>query len=136
MKFTDFAFWYCERIISFSIHQDDVSGRMGLLVLLHLIQINLYNSVEAPSRRGFSSIETWFIGIQIPILVAMLEYGIMLALKKVWQNKDQKIFSVVDLCTFCLSVFYLIVFNGIFWLTWNIQHNFLESMIIIDCSQK
>ena len=104
-------------LISFSINQDDVSGRMGLLVLLYLIQINLYKEVEAPSKRGFSSIEIWFVGIQMPILVAMLEYGMILALKKVCQKKEQKIFSVVDLCTFCLSVFHIIVFNGIFWLT-------------------
>ena len=96
-----------------------ILGRMGLLVLLYLIQINLYKEVDAPPKRGFSSIEIWFLGIQIPILVAILEYGIILALRKVWQSKDYKFFSVVDLCTFCLSVAYLIIFNGIYWLSWN-----------------
>ena len=106
-----------------------ILGRMGLLVLLYLIQINLYKEVDAPSKRGFSSIETWFVGIQMPILVAILEYGMILALKKAWQSKDYKIFSVVDLCTFCLSVVYLIIFNGIFWLAWNTQHQLWKSKL-------
>ena len=49
-------------LISYSIKIDIVPGRMGMLVLLYLIQINTYNSIEAPPSRGFSLIETWFQG--------------------------------------------------------------------------
>ena len=45
----------------------------------------MYNSVEAPTQRGFSYIEIWLIGIQIPILVAIFEYGTILAMKKYYQ---------------------------------------------------
>ena len=49
---------------------------------LHLIASNIYSSVEGPSNRGFSYIEMWMIGIQIPISLAVLEYGIILAMRK------------------------------------------------------
>ena len=55
---------------------------MGLLVTLDLIATNVYNSVKAPANRGFSYIEIWMIGVQIPILLGILEYAILLALKK------------------------------------------------------
>ena len=41
-----------------------VPGRMGLLVTLHLISSNVYNSLNAPQKRGFSYIEVWMIGAQ------------------------------------------------------------------------
>ena len=44
---------------------------MGMIVTLYLISTNVYNSVEAPKIRGFSYIETWMIGTQIPILVSI-----------------------------------------------------------------
>ena len=75
-------------LISFSIERDVVPGRMGMLIIIYLMQINTYNSVQAPPNRGFSMIETWFVGIQIPILFAILQYGIILTLKKYWP--DQK----------------------------------------------
>ena len=59
-----------------------VPGRMGLLVTLHLISSNVYNSLNAPQKRGFSYIEVWMIGAQGVILMALLEYGFILAWKK------------------------------------------------------
>ena len=54
-----------------------------MLITLYLILINSYNSIDAPPDRGFSSIEVWFYGMQTLILLAVLEYGIVLAMKKV-----------------------------------------------------
>ena len=59
-----------------------VPGRMGMLVTLYLISANGYNSLDAPASRGFSYIEIWMIGSQFPILLALIEYGIILYLKK------------------------------------------------------
>ena len=56
---------------------------MGMIVTLYLISANVYNSVEAPSGRGFSPIEIWMLGTQIPILLALFEYGFVLYLKKI-----------------------------------------------------
>ena len=60
-----------------------------MLVTLYLIASNVYSSVEAPKSRGFSYIEKWMIGIHIPLLTAIFEYGIILAMKK-YQHKIKK----------------------------------------------
>ena len=59
-----------------------------MLITLILILANIYNSVKAPAQRGFSYIEIWMIGVQIPILVGIFEYAILLALKKYHNGKD------------------------------------------------
>ena len=59
---------------------------MGLLITLDLIVTNVYNSVDAPSKRGFSYIEIWMIGVHIPILLGILEYAFLLTLKKYFQG--------------------------------------------------
>ena len=56
-------------LVSYSIDLDIVPGRLGLLVTLDLIFANVYNSVEGPKSRGFSYIEVWMVGMQIPIIV-------------------------------------------------------------------
>ena len=100
---------------------------MGLLITLYLILINTYVSVDAPIKRGFSSIESWFVGIQTSILLAILEYGTVLALKKFWQPVDflvqiykkkmtiDEFYKMMDLFTFILSFMYLALFNVYFW---------------------
>ena len=50
---------------------------------------NVYNSVKAPAQRGFSYIEIWMIGVQIPILVGILEYAILLTLRKYYKDKEK-----------------------------------------------
>ena len=55
---------------------------MGMLVTSFLIVSGIYASIEAPPYRGLSFVELWYIGIQTPILIAMLEYGTILAIIK------------------------------------------------------
>ena len=107
-------------LLSYFIKQSVVPGRMGMLTTLFLIQVNTYNSVEAPPGRGFSSIDIWTFGIQIPILVAILEYGTVLSMKKFWtkEGNNERILKNIDLLTFIASAFYLIVFNLCYWLYW------------------
>ena len=69
-------------LVSFAVDLQMVPGRLGLLVTLDLITMNTYNSVKAPPGRGFSYIEIWLVGIQIPILLAIFEYGILLTMKR------------------------------------------------------
>ena len=112
-------------LLSFFINPDVVPGRMGMLIMLYLIQINTYNSLKAPPKRGFSTIEVWFVGIQAPVLLAVLEYGCLLAAKKFWPKRElglkginltkEELFRYVDLCTFCVSIIYLLTFNVLYW---------------------
>ena len=67
-----------------------------MIVTLYLISAVVYNSVDAPSGRGFSNIEVWMLGAQFPILLALCEYGFVLFLKKhanKYQNQVQIITS-------------------------------------------
>ena len=82
-------------LVSFSIDLQMVPGRLGLLVTLYLIMTNVYISVEGPKSRGFSYIEIWFVGMQTPILVGILEYAMLLAKKKYFE-KQSNIFIKVN----------------------------------------
>ena len=94
-----------------------------MLILLYLILINTYNSVDAPSRRGFSLIETWFYGTQVPVLLAIAEYGMILFIMKVAQKdaliqgmKMEMVYKWIDLCSFTVTLVYLILFNIVYWM--------------------
>ena len=54
--------------------------------------------MKAPANRGFSYIEIWMIGIQIPILTGLVEYGVLLALKKYCQEERKISDPEVDKC--------------------------------------
>ena len=89
---------------------------MGMIVTLYLISANVYNSVEGPKSKGFSYIEIWMIGTQIPILLALVEYGFILHLKKISKhNLDDKI-KTLDYATMIISFIYFIVFTTIYWI--------------------
>ena len=112
------------------------------MITLDLIATNTYNSVKAPPGRGFSYVEIWLLGVQIPILLAIVEYGILLTMKRVNkkktpdQNKIQvlyngsqttirerkimdvdKIGKTMDLWTFIISLSFIIIFNIVYWST-------------------
>ena len=109
------------------------------MITLELITTNTYNSVKAPSERGFSYIEIWLLGIQIPIILAIVEYGILLTMKRM-QKKDngqvkiQVIHSgnhpqirekaiwdldqmgkTMDKWSFISSLFFIIIFIIVYW---------------------
>ena len=66
-----------------------VPGRVGLLLTAYLIASNVYSSVQAPQSRGFCFIDVWMVGVQISILTAIFEYGIVLALIRATKDKNQ-----------------------------------------------
>ena len=109
-----------------------VPGRMGMIVMLYLISTNVYNSVDDPTSKGFSYyIEIWMIGTQIPILLALVEYGFILYLKKISmkfedtnemlelgkpkQKLDDKI-KMLDFATMIISFIYFTTFAVIYWI--------------------
>ena len=115
-----------------------VPGRMGLLVTLDLIATNVYNSVEAPTQRGLSYIEIWMIGVQIPILVGIFEYGILLAMRKYYKPNNSSIVvkfdsndssttegnidmdsfgKAMDKWTFTASLLFIFLFHVFYWIS-------------------
>ena len=106
---------------------------------IDLIATNVYNSVKAPIKRGFSFIEIWMIGVQIPILVGIFEYSFILARKKYRPVKETPVINVqnnsitqselkkancdwnhssyktIDKWTFIGSLIFIFTFNIIYW---------------------
>ena len=104
---------------------------MGMIVTLYLISANVYNSVKAPDSRGFSYIEIWMIGTQVPILLALVEYGFILYLKRIsktFEDKNENLevgdlkenlddnIKKLDFATMIISFFYLTIFSVVYWI--------------------
>ena len=103
-----------------------------MVLTLYLISTNVYNSVDAPSARGFSYIEVWMLGTQLPILLALLEYGFVLCYKKInYKMMDEtqvtiqedsllelndKRIRMLDFGTMIFSFAYFIIFATFYWL--------------------
>ena len=112
---------------------------MGMLVTLNLISVNVFNSVDGPPGRGFSYIEIWMVGMQIPMLVALVEYSSILGLRKFLDKKiemnnpkvfvnrseqsnttentkfDESTFIMVDKITLILSIIFFVTFCLFYW---------------------
>ena len=103
-----------------------------MLVTLHLISANVYNSVYAPPGRGFSYIELWMIGMQIPILVALIEYSLVLGFKRFMNktnnakifinrrnvtniNLEDGFYEKIDMISLVLSLIYIVMFSLWYW---------------------
>ena len=65
-------------LVTFFVPRENAPGRLGVLVTLYLLLINLYRSMEVPTKIGFGYIDQWFITIQVPVLVSVIEYGFIL----------------------------------------------------------
>ena len=87
-----------------------------MIVTLFLISTNVYNSVDAPHGRGFSYIEMWKLGMQVPIIVAIIEYSVILGLNKFLDKYDDLYFNNVDKITQIISAAYFIIFNFVYWI--------------------
>ena len=93
---------------------------MGLLITLSLITFNVYGSIAsafAPPKRGFSYIEVWMVGVMITINFAILEYFIILALKRTqgFANLDE-LTAKMDFISLIISLKFFMIFNIVYWL--------------------
>ena len=92
-----------------------MAGRLGVLVTLYLLLVNNYKQLKTPAKLGYGYVDEWFILIQMPVLVAILEYGFILVWKRysrylVKQITLQKyLVKVLELLTFLLVSAYLVV---------------------------
>ena len=109
---------------------------MGMLVTLFLISTNVYSSINAPPERGFSYIELWMVGMQLPICIALVQYCIILGVKKnlkandenskmfinrkgnmeLNMNQDDTIFKNIDNIFLLLSTIYFTIFCFCYWI--------------------
>ena len=102
-------------LISFFVPRENVPGRLGVLVTLYLLLINVYTNLHVPSKISFGYIDIWFIVIQGPVLVAVLEYGYILMWDKFCRGVQRSqfwnkgTFKYVDLFTFAVVLIYLVI---------------------------
>ena len=113
-----------------------------MLVTLFLISTNVYSSINAPPERGFSYIELWMVGMQLPICIALVEYSIILGMKKyhnkidsgensqlfmkrssykeLKKNEDTNTFhKSMDMIFSILSMIYYMIFCLCYWIVLN-----------------
>lgn len=109
-------------LISYSIPFESVPGRMGLLITLYLVTINIYTSIEAHDTRGFSYLDIWISGMMIPIQIGVVQYGILLSISKFANGFifDHMVnYIKVDLISFHVTLALSLLFDtlyGIFWI--------------------
>ena len=112
-------------LFSFFIKPEVVPGRMGMLVTIFLIVISIYRTVEAPSKRDFGYLDIWYIGVQVPILFALSEYGLILAALKytevhqeivLWgkATKINHLLKILDFVSFCLNLTLILTFSTLY----------------------
>ena len=94
---------------------------MGMVITLCLISFNVYNAIDAPPKRGFSYIEVWMVGMEIPIIFALLEYSIILGLNRCSHKKFkflgniEKTAALVDSISSLTSISYIMIFSMCYW---------------------
>lgn len=77
--------------ISFTVNFDAVPGRLGLLLTLLLMMINLNNSVSStiPKSSKVTPITIWIVGSIAFVSFALLEYAIILYIVKFVEAKKK-----------------------------------------------
>ena len=114
-------------LISYLIKPEIVPGRMGMLVVLFLIYTNIHATLEGPSSRGFSYIEVWYVGMFIPIVMAITEYAIILGTIKYKTENEyetivfgkttlKRLIAHIDVASLCLSLLFITVFVSLYYL--------------------
>ena len=94
---------------------------MEMVITLCLISFNVYNAIDAPPKRGFSYIEVWMVGMEIPIIFALLEYSIILGLKRCSHKKFkflgniEKTAALIDSISSLTSISYIMIFSMCYW---------------------
>ncbi len=101
-----------------------VPGRMGMIVTLYLIMINSYNSVEAPSERGLSFIDIWFVACQISLAFAIIQYGFILGMqRKLIDSHYKDWFRWADVISVVISATYFTISNLVYWTAYFVHSN-------------
>merc|ERR1719402_487281 len=83
--------------VSFIIPPDAYPARVGLLLTLCLMLINMFNSsVDAiPNRQRVTALEIWLLSCMCFVVLAKLEYAIIIRMIMVYRRKDELPFNRV-----------------------------------------
>ena len=104
------------------IPHDVVPGRMGLLITLFLVLVNLFISIttNSPNTKSLTSISTWVLACIIFVQGAVLEYGCILVFQHMGYNPvsdlGQKFIHRIDSFCLLISIEAFAIFNFIYWM--------------------
>lgn len=78
--------------ISFLIPMDVIPGRMGLLVTLFLVLVNIFNNVttNTPKAEGLTAIEAWMLACILFVFGALIEYAAILFRKQHYVSSQHR----------------------------------------------
>merc|ERR1719400_603840 len=117
--------------MSFLIPMDEIGGRMGLLVILFLLLVNIFNTVatNTPKAECLTAIEVWMLACILFVFGALAEYAAILFKKQLYVSNQQKVilktseqiaegFWRID--KFFLKCFpaIFLVFNIVYWIVY------------------
>ena len=84
--------------ISFLIPPDVIPGRMGLLITLLLVLINLFNSIKSPPATSPSALAIWILACIFFVTFALVAYASLLYFKTTLTKRSMK--TVADVKPF------------------------------------
>ena len=101
------------------IPPDAVPGRIGLLITIFLVLINIFNNVteKSPNTETLTNISVWIISCITFIYSALVEYGSLLYFKRVYKNSQYFEIGLKKVDIICLftSMILFFLFNAAFW---------------------
>ena len=98
-----------------------VPGRMGLLITLLLLLVNLFISTAAniPNTNSLTPISIWVLACIIYVQLAILEYGCILLFKHIknypTSEFGKNIFHRIDLLCLSMSIVSFLIFSYMYW---------------------
>ena len=105
-------------LVSYTIPIESVPGRMGLLITLYLIAVNIYIAIDMPKpRKDINYADIWFYATIAPIILGVVEYGAILTFSKFG---DGRIFGravnyrFLDAIFFGISLSLTLLFSSIY----------------------
>ena len=110
--------------ISFLLPVEPIPGRLGFLLTIFLCTVNMFNSVAGNSPKSggnVTAIIQWMLSSLVFIIIAILEYALILGHKKYWnlstpedQQKLEKMSKTVDKWMLLISPPIFAVFTAAF----------------------
>merc|ERR1719309_151088 len=84
---------------------DEIGGRMGLLVILFLLLVNIFNTVatNTPKAECLTAIEVWMFACILFVFGTLVEYAAILFKNQQLEYGKQKI-NLKSICTYKYEV--------------------------------
>ena len=133
--------------VSFVVPSDSIAGRMGLLITLVLVLINLFVNCtrESPNSDSFTLVSTWMVFCIFFISLAICEYGVILMVnhyrnyftngKRNQEGEFSTVIGYIDTIFLMICILLFLSLNIIYWSSidfWGLVH----IMVVCACIKR